>query len=228
MSGLRTAASGICHQTCCCCCRHYCHCHCRCRCCGYCCCCCLAAAAAAAAVWSQAVQRFESLADLDTHHTTVEEREEYEQHIRNGVVVYAGVVSIHCAFTARTCLFDAFMLAVTVDVPAMTVGALRRHQSSTRQCTAQLRVTEHAIGQPSKMRKPQWARAAACMQWRCGVCKRGACGPGPTAVWHAKLCARLLLLLLGYAVIQSSAALRGGGMLFECMPRVMLQCTDSV
>lgn len=41
----------------------------------------------------QAVQRFEALSDLDKHHTTVEEREEYEQHIRNGVVVYAGVVS---------------------------------------------------------------------------------------------------------------------------------------
>jgi hypothetical protein len=39
------------------------------------------------------VQRFESVADLDRHHTTIEEREEYEQHIVNGVVVYAGVVS---------------------------------------------------------------------------------------------------------------------------------------
>jgi len=29
--------------------------------------------------------------DLDRHRTTVEEREEYEQHINNGVVVYAGV-----------------------------------------------------------------------------------------------------------------------------------------
>lgn len=42
---------------------------------------------------AQAVQRFESVADLDKHHTTIEEREEYEQHITNGVVVYAGVVS---------------------------------------------------------------------------------------------------------------------------------------
>lgn len=41
----------------------------------------------------QAVQRFESLDDLDKHNTTIEEREEYEQHIKNGVVVYAGVVS---------------------------------------------------------------------------------------------------------------------------------------
>lgn len=39
----------------------------------------------------QAVQRFETLEDLKLHDTTIEEREEYEQHIRNGVIVYAGV-----------------------------------------------------------------------------------------------------------------------------------------
>ena len=39
----------------------------------------------------QRVQRFATLEDLDTHETTIEEREEYEPHIRNGVVVYAGV-----------------------------------------------------------------------------------------------------------------------------------------
>jgi len=39
----------------------------------------------------QAVQRFETLEDLDTHECTIEEREEYEPHIRNGVIVYAGV-----------------------------------------------------------------------------------------------------------------------------------------
>jgi len=38
----------------------------------------------------QAVQRFESMDDLDKHKCTIEEREEYEPHIRNGVVVYAG------------------------------------------------------------------------------------------------------------------------------------------
>jgi hypothetical protein len=37
--------------------------------------------------------RFETLSDLDLQHTTIEEREEYEQHIKNGVIVYAGVVS---------------------------------------------------------------------------------------------------------------------------------------
>ena len=39
----------------------------------------------------QIVQRFESLADLEKHNCTIEEREEYEPHINNGVVVYAGV-----------------------------------------------------------------------------------------------------------------------------------------
>lgn len=39
----------------------------------------------------QAVQRFATLEDCDRHACTIEEREEYEQHIRAGVVVYAGV-----------------------------------------------------------------------------------------------------------------------------------------
>ncbi len=39
----------------------------------------------------QAVQRFATLEDCDRHACTLEEREEYEQHIRAGVVVYAGV-----------------------------------------------------------------------------------------------------------------------------------------
>ena len=39
----------------------------------------------------QAVQRFGDYADLDTHDCTIEEREEYEPLIDNGIVVYAGV-----------------------------------------------------------------------------------------------------------------------------------------
>ena len=39
----------------------------------------------------QAVQRFETYADLDKHECTIEEREEYEPHLDNGVIVYAGV-----------------------------------------------------------------------------------------------------------------------------------------
>src|SRR5512135_3266694 len=40
---------------------------------------------------AQACQRFASYADLDTEKCTIEEREEYEPHIDNGFVVYAGV-----------------------------------------------------------------------------------------------------------------------------------------
>jgi len=39
----------------------------------------------------QAFQRFETLEDLDTHHCVVEEREEYEPHLANGVVVFTGI-----------------------------------------------------------------------------------------------------------------------------------------
>jgi predicted GTPase len=40
---------------------------------------------------AQRVQRFESFEDLDWANVTIEEREEYEPHLRNGTVVYAGV-----------------------------------------------------------------------------------------------------------------------------------------
>ena len=39
----------------------------------------------------QAVQRFATYEDLDTHKCTIEEREEYEPHIDRGIIVYAGV-----------------------------------------------------------------------------------------------------------------------------------------
>jgi len=38
----------------------------------------------------QAVQRFETYRDLELHECTIEEREEYEPHINNGAIVYAG------------------------------------------------------------------------------------------------------------------------------------------
>ena len=40
---------------------------------------------------AQAVQRFGSYEDLERHHVTVEEREEYEMHIAKGTPVFAGV-----------------------------------------------------------------------------------------------------------------------------------------
>ncbi|MCX5800384.1 MAG: cyclic 2,3-diphosphoglycerate synthase [Candidatus Eisenbacteria bacterium] len=39
----------------------------------------------------QNVQRFEKIEDLDLHDCTIEEREEYEPHIENGIVLFAGV-----------------------------------------------------------------------------------------------------------------------------------------
>jgi predicted GTPase len=39
----------------------------------------------------QKVQRFEKLEDLDKHNCTIEEREEYEPHVENSIVVYAGI-----------------------------------------------------------------------------------------------------------------------------------------
>lgn len=39
----------------------------------------------------QAVQRFATFEDLDLHKCTIEEREEYEPHLKNGVIVYAGI-----------------------------------------------------------------------------------------------------------------------------------------
>lgn len=39
----------------------------------------------------QAVQRYADYSDLDKHECTIEEREEYEPHLDNGLIVYAGV-----------------------------------------------------------------------------------------------------------------------------------------
>jgi predicted GTPase len=39
----------------------------------------------------QAVQRFADYSDLDKNQCTIEEREEYEPHLDNGIIVYAGV-----------------------------------------------------------------------------------------------------------------------------------------
>ncbi len=40
---------------------------------------------------AQAVQRFATIEDMDKHECTIEEREEYEPHLRMGTIVYAGV-----------------------------------------------------------------------------------------------------------------------------------------
>jgi predicted GTPase len=40
---------------------------------------------------SQRCQRFATAADMDKYHCTIEEREEYDRHIANGTLVFAGV-----------------------------------------------------------------------------------------------------------------------------------------
>lgn len=40
---------------------------------------------------SQVAQRFAAVEDCDRQHCTIEEREEYEQHIKEGITVYAGI-----------------------------------------------------------------------------------------------------------------------------------------
>ena len=40
---------------------------------------------------AQRVQRFATVADLKAQHCTIEEMEEYEPHLENDTIVYAGV-----------------------------------------------------------------------------------------------------------------------------------------
>jgi len=42
-------------------------------------------------LYRQQIQRFADFDDLDEHETTIEEREEYEPHLEQGAIVYAGV-----------------------------------------------------------------------------------------------------------------------------------------
>ena len=53
------------------------------------------------------MQRFTSYEDLEKQHVTVEEREEYEQHLKVGTVVYAGVD------------YEAILREVTTRVPVL-------------------------------------------------------------------------------------------------------------
>jgi predicted GTPase len=42
-------------------------------------------------LWESRVQRYSTMEDLDKYKCTIEEREEYEPHIANGTIIYAGV-----------------------------------------------------------------------------------------------------------------------------------------
>jgi len=78
---------------------------------------------------AQAVQRFETYEDLDEHKCTIEEREEYESHIKNGTIVYAGVdyesimrnaekeadVIIWDGGNNDVCFYDADLYVVVTD-----------------------------------------------------------------------------------------------------------------
>ncbi|MBW3011023.1 cyclic 2,3-diphosphoglycerate synthase [Candidatus Woesearchaeota archaeon] len=58
----------------------------------------------------QAVQRFASLEDLDRYKCTIEEREDYEPHIKNGFIVYSGVnyqdILLHAQQEADVIIWD--------------------------------------------------------------------------------------------------------------------------
>jgi predicted GTPase len=84
----------------------------------------------------QEVQRFADYGDLDEHECTIEEREEYEPHIDNGVIVYAGVdyekilrqaekeVDIICGMAAT--MTSHFMCPITRSwSPILTVPGMR-------------------------------------------------------------------------------------------------------
>jgi predicted GTPase len=50
---------------------------------------------------AQRVQRFASVEDLDKQHATIEEREDYEPHLQQGLVVWAGVDYVEIAAKAQ-------------------------------------------------------------------------------------------------------------------------------
>ncbi|HLA81699.1 MAG TPA: GTPase, partial [Thermoleophilia bacterium] len=50
---------------------------------------------------AQRVQRFASVEDLDKQHATIEEREDYEPHLQQGLVVWAGVDYVEIAAEAQ-------------------------------------------------------------------------------------------------------------------------------
>jgi len=86
----------------------------------------------------QAVQRFETLADIDRGDCTIEEREEYEPHVRAGNVIYAGVD--YAAILARAEAESDIILwdggnndfpFIRPDLHLVLVDALRPQQLTT-------------------------------------------------------------------------------------------------
>ena len=87
---------------------------------------------------AQAVQRYQTYADLSAQHCTIEEREEFEPHIAEGAIVYAGVDYAQILLQAEQ---DADIIVwdggnndfsfVQADLSIVLVDALRPDQIAT-------------------------------------------------------------------------------------------------
>ncbi len=67
----------------------------------------------------QKVQRFATYEDLDLHKCTIEEREEYEPHIDNGVIIYSGVDYEAILREAEKKRMSSFGTAAIMTLPFM-------------------------------------------------------------------------------------------------------------
>jgi predicted GTPase len=86
----------------------------------------------------QAVQRFETMSDIDRGDCTIEEREEYEPHVRAGNVIYAGVdyatILARAEAEADIILWDGGnndFPFIYPNLHLVLVDALRPHQLTT-------------------------------------------------------------------------------------------------
>src|SRR5512140_213205 len=81
----------------------------------------------------QACQRFAAYSDLDKHKCTIEEREEYEPHIDNGFVVYAGVdygqILARAAAEADVILWDGGNNDLSFYAPNLLVCVADPHRA---------------------------------------------------------------------------------------------------
>ncbi len=82
---------------------------------------------------AQACQRFATYADLDRENCTIEEREEYEPHIDNGFVVYAGVdygrILARAQAEAEVILWDGGNNDLPFYVPALHLCIADPHRA---------------------------------------------------------------------------------------------------
>ena len=80
----------------------------------------------------QGVQRFATLDDLDRYECTIEEREEYEPHLRNGTIVFAGVdygrILVEAEKEADVILWDGGNNDVAFYRPDLTIVVVDPHR----------------------------------------------------------------------------------------------------